>query len=120
MDPVLRREHQPGCRDDPTELRAPSSELRAWARRAERQANDHVLGRLGEFALTEEAERTALVWLLPPGAITRDDGLRDLRPEIDQLSAGQFWIDVVRSHMDRPYGIARAVVNSTRRSVLAD
>lgn len=94
--------------------------LRAWTRRAEREAKDRVLDRLAEIAQTEDAARAALVWLLLPGAITLADGLRDLTSDIDGLVAGQLWIEVARSHLHPPYGLAKAVLNSTRRAVLAE
>lgn len=101
------------------------TDLRAWTRRADREAKDReakdrVFGRLAEIAETEEAARTALVWLLLPGAITLADGLRDLTLEIDELIAGQLWIEVARSHLHPPYGVAKAVLSSTRRAVLAE
>lgn len=94
--------------------------LRAWTRWAEREAKDRVLGRLASIAQTEEPARVGLVWLLLPGAVTLADGLRDLTPEIDGLVAGQLWIEVARSHRHPPRGVAKAILNSTRREVLAE
>jgi hypothetical protein len=96
------------------------TDLRAWTWRAEREAKRHVFGRLAEVARTEDAARAALVWLLLPGAINLADGLRDLTADIDALVAGQLWIEVSRSHLHRPCGLAKAVLNSTRRAVLAE
>ena len=109
------------CAEDP-ELAVVKdlTDLRAWTRSAEREAKDQVLGRLAEIAHTDEAARTALVWLLLPGAITLADGLRDLTPDIDGFVAGQLWIEVARSHQRPPRGVAKAILNSTRRSVLAE
>jgi hypothetical protein len=96
------------------------SDLRTWTRRAEREAKERVLGRLAEIAQTEDAARAVLVWLLLPGAINLADGLRDLTADIDGLVAGQLWIEVAQSHRHPPYGVAKAVLNSTRRAVLAE
>lgn len=96
------------------------TDLRAWTRRAEREAKADVFGRLAEVAQTEDAARAALVWLLLPGAINLADGLRDLTADIDGLVAGQLWIEVSRSHLHSPCGLAKAVLNSTRRAVLAE
>lgn len=96
------------------------TDLRAWTWRAEREAKDRVLGRLAEVAQTEDAARAALVWLLLPGAINLADRLHDLTADIDGLVAGQLWIEVARSHLHSPYGLAKAVLNSTRRAVLAE
>ncbi len=94
--------------------------LRDWTRQAPRPDKDRVLGRLAALARTDQAARVALVWLLLPGAITLADGLRDLSPEIDALVAGQLWIEVSRSHRYPPRGVAKAILNCTRREVLAE
>ncbi|MBF4763375.1 hypothetical protein ISU07_09585 [Nocardioides islandensis] len=96
------------------------TDLRAWTWCAEREAKGRVFGRLAEIAQTEDAARAALVWLLLPGAVNLADGLRDLTADIDGLVAGQLWIEVSRSHLHSPYGLAKAVLNSTRRAVLAE
>lgn len=46
--------------------------------------------------------------------------MRDLTSDIDGLVAGQLWIEVARSHEHSPHGVAKAVLNSTRRRVLAE
>ena len=55
-----------------------------------------------------------------PGAIALADRLRDLSPDIDGLVAGQLWIEVARSHRLPAEGIAQAILNCTRREVLAE
>lgn len=107
------------CADEPSfAVVADLTDLRGWTRRAAREEKDRVLGRLTEIAGDEEGARTALVWLLLPGAISLADGLRDLTPDIDELVAGQLWIEVARCHRLR--GVAKAILNSTRRAVLAE
>ena len=96
------------------------ADLRGWTLRAAREEKVCVLARLAEVARTEEAARTALVWLLLPGAITLADRLSDLTSDIDALVAGQLWIEVARSHRHPPRGVAKAILNSTRREVLAE
>jgi hypothetical protein len=109
------------CADDPDLAVVDDlAELRSWTRSASREEKDCVLARLAEIAQTEEQARTALVWLLLPGAITLADRLRDLTPDIDGLVAGQLWIEVTRSHRHPPRGVAKAILNSTRREVLAE
>lgn len=95
-------------------------ELRDWTRRASRDDKDPVLARLAALARDDTAARTALVWLLIPGATALADRLRDLSPEIDGLVAGQLWIEVARSHHLGPRGVAQAILNETRRQVTAE
>ena len=109
------------CAEDPDlAVVADLAALRAWTWRAARAAKDRVFGCLAEVARTEDAARAALVWLLLPGAINLADGLRDLTADIDGLVAGQLWIEVSRSHLHSTYGLAKAVLNSARRAVLAE
>jgi len=95
-------------------------DLRDWTRRAPRPEKDRVLARFAALARDDHAAAVTLVWLLLPGAITLADRLRDLSPEIDALVAGQLWIEVGRSHRLPPHGIARAILNSTRRELTAE
>jgi len=95
-------------------------DLRDWTRRAPRPDKDRVLARLAALARDDHAAAVTLVWLLLPGAITLADGLRDLSPEIDALLAGQLWIEVARSHRLPPHGMARAILNCTRRELTAE
>lgn len=117
----VRADWKRWCADDPDlAVVGDLTELPAWTRRTDHEAKDRVLGRLAEIAETETAARTALVWLLLPGAITLADRLRDLSPDIDGLVAGQLWIEVARSRQRPPRGVAMAILNSTRRAVLAE
>jgi len=95
-------------------------DLRAWTRRAATPDKDRVLGRLAALARDDQAAAITLVWLLLPGAIALADRLRDLSPDIDGLVAGQLWIEVARSRRLPPQGIAQAILNCTRREVLAE
>lgn len=95
-------------------------DLRAWTRRAATPDKDRVLGRLAVLARDDQAAATTLAWLLLPGAIALADRLRDLSPDIDGLVAGQLWIEVARSHRLPARGIAQAILNCTRREVLAE
>jgi hypothetical protein len=95
-------------------------DLRDWTCRAAKPDKDRVLAHLAALARADDPTRVALVWLLLPGAIALADGLRDLSPEIDDLVAGQLWIEVARSHRLPPRGMAKAILNCTRREVLAE
>lgn len=95
-------------------------DLRDWTRQAARGTRDTVLAKLAAIARDDGAARSALVWLLIPGATVLAARLSDLSPEIDGLVAGQLWIEVARSHQLGPYGIAQAILNETRRQVTAE
>jgi hypothetical protein len=95
------------------------ADLPAWSRQASREDKDRVLGRLAQLAATDEAARAALARQLIPGAIRLAGELNDLSPDIDGLVAGQLWIVVASGpHIKR--GVAKALLNTTRRAVLAE
>lgn len=95
-------------------------DLRDWTRRAQSAAKDPMLAKLAALARDDVSARSALVWLLIPGATKVAARLGDLSPEIDGLVAGQLWIEVSRSHHLGPHGIAQAILNETRRQVTAE
>lgn len=95
-------------------------DLRGWTRRARPADKDPVMSRLAALARSDHAARLALVWLLIPGATALADRLADLSSEIDELIAGQLWIEVSRSHHFGPRGVAQAILNETRRQVTAE
>ncbi len=109
------------CANEPNlAVVADLTDLRTWTRRAAREEKDRLLGRLAQISTDDKAARIALVWLLLPGAVRLADNLRDLTPEVDDLVAAQLWIEVARSHRHPARGVAKAVLNSTRREVLAE
>lgn len=108
------------CGDDPDlAVVGDLAELPAWSRQAQREDKDRVLGRLAQLAATDEAARAALARQLIPGAIKLAGELHDLSPDIDGLVAGQLWI-VVASGPQAKRGVAKAILNTTRRAVLAE
>ena len=108
------------CADDPDlAVVEDLADLPDWSRQAQREDKDQVLGRLAKMAATEQAARAALARQLIPGAIKLAGELRDLSPEIDGLVAGQLWI-VVASGSQATRGVAKAILNTTRRAVLAE
>src|SRR5665811_2480118 len=66
-------------------------------RRSEPEQRDTLLGALLRLGVVEQSATVALVWLLAPGATTVAWRLRDLSRDIDELVAGQLWIQV-REH----------------------
>jgi hypothetical protein len=109
------------CADDDPDLAVVEdlADLPAWSRRAPWEVKDRVLGRLAQLAATDDAARAALARQLIPGAIKLAGELHDLSPDIDGLVAGQLWI-VVASGPRVKRGVAKALLNTTRRAVLAE
>lgn len=108
------------CAQDPTIAVVDHlDDLRAWTARAGRGDKDRLLAALACLTRDDRAAVAALVWLLIPGASRVANSLRDLSPDIDDLVAGQLWIEASRSHLLPPRGIARAVLATTRREVAA-
>lgn len=94
-------------------------DLRTWTARASRGDKDRLLASLARLTRDDRAAVAALVWLLIPGAVRVADSLHDLSPDIDDLVAGQLWIEASRGHLLPPRGIARAILATTRREVAA-
>lgn len=109
------------CERDPAlTVVADLLDLRAWTRRAEADAKDQVLATLAGLARHDHDAALALVWLLIPGAASLASRLQDLSPDIDQLIAGQLWVEVTKSHQLPGRGMAQAILNGTRREVMAE
>ncbi|MGH3976736.1 MAG: hypothetical protein ACRDS9_25980 [Pseudonocardiaceae bacterium] len=108
------------CAQDPTiAVGDHLDDLRTWTAQADRSDKDRLLAALARLTRDDRAAVAALVWLLIPGAVRVADSLRDLSPDIDDLVAGQLWIEASRSHRLPPRGIARAILATTRREVTA-
>ena len=93
--------------------------LPAWTRQATAPARDGVIAGLAKLAVDDYDAATALVWLLIPGATRLANSLRDLSPDIDELVAGQLWLEA-RSHGGRGHAIAATILRNTRRAVMAE
>ena len=94
-------------------------DLPAWTRQAAAGERDGVLARLAALAIDDYDAATALVWLLIPGATRLADSLRDLSHDIDELVAGQLWLEA-RSHGGRGHAVAATILRNTRRAVMAE
>lgn len=92
--------------------------LRSWTKQASREDKDRVLAALAVLTEQDRAAVAALVWLLIPGATRLAQSLSDLSPEIDDLVAGELWIQTSRAHQLGNRGLAQAIVYETRRAVL--
>lgn len=95
------------------------ADLPAWTKRAAMSERDAVLARLAELAGHDHHAAEALVWLLIPGATRLANSLRGLSPDIDELVAGQLWLEV-RRHGGVGHAIATTILRDTRRAVMAE
>ncbi len=86
-------------------------------RRLEPKQRDDVLAALVRLGVVETEATIALIWLLVPGATALAGRLGDLSDDIDELMAGQLWIQA-RQHdpQDARY-IAAKILKVTEREV---
>lgn len=95
-------------------------DLPAWTSRATPRDKDDLLARLATRATREPLAASALSWLLVPGATVLANELRDLSPDFDAIVAGHLWLTITDRHAATGRGVARAILNDTRRQVLAE
>lgn len=109
------------CQEDP-KLAAVSdlADLPTWTRTAGSAAKLAVVAGLAARTEDDQAAVAAIVWLLIPGARVVAAALHDLSPEIDGLVAGQLWIEAASAWRLQGPGIARTILQRTRREVCAD
>lgn len=69
-------------------------ELPRWLKRAEPAERDAVLAGLKRVAINDPRAYLALAWLLMPGASRIAGRLRSLSDAIDEVVAGQLWIQI--------------------------
>ena len=89
-------------------------------RRSEPEQRDTVLGALLRLGVVEQSATVALVWLLAPGATKLAWRLRDLSRDIDELVAGQLWIQVREHDPDDARYVAAKILNRTEREVMVE
>lgn len=98
--------------------------LRAWLKQATTEAADAVLLGLAEVAApdggNDVAAAAVLAWALMPGACTLANRLRTLSPEIDQIVAGQLWLEVRTFPWRRLTKVSANILLNTRAGVLRE
>jgi hypothetical protein len=95
-------------------------DLPNWTLTAAGTEKAAVVKSLAEVTATEPAAVIALAWLLLPGAARLARQLRDLDVGIDELVAGQLWIEAAGAHRLRGSRIAASILRRTRREVCAE
>jgi|SRR5665811_572741 len=109
------------CREDPSLAVVDDlMDLRGWTRTAAPDARGGVVAAVAARTKIDQAAIAALVWLLIPGARVTVAQLHDLSPDVDALVAGQLWIEAASAWRLRGLGIARTILQRTRREVCAD
>lgn len=93
-------------------------DLPDWTRRASTVAKDDLLARLHWLAQDDDEAAVVLAWLLLPGVTRLADSLRDLSPDIDALTAGEFWLQIRSAPSQRC--VAANILRAVRRSLLAE
>jgi hypothetical protein len=98
--------------------------LRCWLRAAEPAAADEVLHALVTLASPsggDDASAAAVVaWALLPGASVLAQRLRTLSPRIDEMVAGQLWIEIRTFQWQRLRKVAANILANTRTGVLRE
>jgi len=88
--------------------------------RSEPEQRDAVLGALLRVGVVEPLATVALVWLLTPGATKLAWRLQDLSDEIDELVAGELWIQARVHDPEDARFIAAKILNRTEREAKAE
>lgn len=91
-------------------------DLPGWTRRAPTATKDGLLAHLHLLAQQDAEAAVVLAWLLLPGATRLANGLRDLSPDIDALTAGELWLQVRSRPAKRC--VAATILRDVRRALL--
>lgn len=116
--PIWRRQHPKLA------VATDTTTLRAWLKQATTDDADEVLLGLTQLAApdgcNDVAAAAALAWALMPGACTVANRLRTLSPEIDQVVAGQLWLEVRTFPWRRLTKVSANILLNTRAGVLRE
>jgi hypothetical protein len=86
-------------------------------RRLEPNRRDDVLAALVRLGVVETEATIALIWLLVPGAAALARRLGDLSADIDELVAGQLWIQARQHRPDDSRYVAVRILKATEREL---
>ncbi len=86
-------------------------------RRQEPKQRDDVLAALVRLGVVETEATIALIWLLVPGAAALAGRLGDLSDDIDELMAGQLWIQARQHRPEDSRYIAAKILKATEREL---
>ena len=94
--------------------------LPRWLKRAQPGDRDAVLGAMLRIADTDHRARVALSWLLMPGASMVAGKLRRLADVIDEVVAGQLWIQICEHDPSDQRLVAKKILTRVERESMAE
>ncbi len=94
--------------------------LPRWMKQATPSGRDDVLAALGRVAGSDRRAYVALAWLLVPGASLVAGLLRRLTEVIDEVVAGQLWIQICEHDPADGAYIAATILRRVERETLAE
>lgn len=95
-------------------------DLPHWMRKAEPKERDAVVAALLRMGTTDRRASIVLAWLLVPGASLLAGRLRNLIDVIDEVVAGQLWIQICEHDPTDDRYVARKILNRVEREAKAE
>lgn len=95
-------------------------ELPRWLKCAQPGERDAVLAAMLRIADTDHRARVALSWLLMPGASMVAGKLRRLADVIDEVVAGQLWIQICEHDPSDQTLLAKKILTRVQREAMAE
>lgn len=96
------------------------ADLPRWMKAAEPPQRDAVLTALREIADEDPQAYLALAWLLMPGAARVAGRIRRLADEIDEIVAGQLWIQLCAHDPNDGTYVAKKILDRVHRESMAE
>lgn len=94
--------------------------LPRWMQNADPKQRDAVLTALRTIAETDRRAYVALAWLLVPGASRVAGRLRQLADRIDEVVAGQLWMQICGHSPDDSSYVAKKILDRVAKESMAE
>jgi hypothetical protein len=95
-------------------------DLPHWMRQAEPAERDAVVSALLRLGATDRRASMVLAWLLVPGASLLAGRLRNLADVIDEVVAGQLWIQISEHDPTDATYVAKKILSRVERETMAE
>lgn len=95
-------------------------DLPRWMREADPDQRDAVLTALLRVARTDQRATVVAAWLLVPGASLLAAKMRRLADVIDEVVAGQLWIQICAQDPSEDRYVAKRILSRVEREALAE